>query len=67
MCIFSVKTPKVSQIETTAKDLVSETTSQEPESPLYGGTEDTYNKTKGKNALKINKQNQGQSYIPLGL
>lgn len=65
MCIFKIKTPKVSQVETTAKDLVSETTAEEPESPQYGGTEDTYNKAKGKSALRINKMNQ--NYNPLGL
>lgn len=53
MCVFKVKTPKVSQIETTARDLVSETTTTEPEAPVYGGTEDTYTKAKGKNRLKV--------------
>ena len=68
MCLFKVSTPKVSQIETTAKDLVSETTSVEPEAPMYGGNEDTYTKAKGKNALKINKMTTtNQPYVPLGL
>ena len=37
MCLFKVKTPKVSQVTTTAKDLVSETVAEEPEAPQYGG------------------------------
>lgn len=66
MCLFKVKTPKVSQVTTTAKDLVSETVAEEPEAPQYGGNEDTYTKAKGKSALKINKT-KNQNYNPLGL
>ena len=52
MCLFNAKTPKVAPLETTAKELVPETTAQEPESPQYGGQDNT-NKKKGRDALKI--------------
>lgn len=51
MC-FKIKTPSVANTQVTASQLVPETTTKEPESPVYGGTEDAY-KRKGRDALKI--------------
>jgi len=71
MCFFEVSQPSVSTVKQdtgiTAKDLVEQTNSKEPESPVYGGTEDTYSKAKGKSALKIDRVNTTQSYNPLTL
>ena len=52
MCFFKVKTPSVANPQVSASQLVPETTTKEPESPVYGGTEDAY-KRKGRDALKI--------------
>ena len=52
MCFFKVKTPSVANTQVSASQLVPETTTKEPESPVYGGTEDAY-KRKGRDALKI--------------
>ena len=52
MCFFKVKTPSVTNTQVSASQLVPETTTKEPESPVYGGTEDAY-KRKGRDALKI--------------
>jgi hypothetical protein len=50
----------------TAKDLVPETQSEEPESPLYGGLDDeTLTKKKGKSALKVPRGSLGGGYNPL--
>ena len=38
-----------------ASTLVPETTAQEPESPIYGGSEDTFNKRKGRQQLTIKR------------
>lgn len=53
MCFFKVKTPSVANTQVSASQLVPETTTKEPESPVYGGTEDAY-KRKGRDALKSN-------------
>ena len=70
MCFFKIKTPKMTTISqdtgVTAKDLVSETTSEEPESPLYGGLEDSsLKKKKGKSALKVSRGDAAGGYNPL--
>lgn len=52
MFFFKVKTPSVANTQVSASQLVPETTTKEPESPVYGGTEDAY-KRKGRDALKI--------------
>lgn len=70
MCFFKIKTPKITtvtqDIGMTAKDLVPETTSEEPESPLYGGLEDSsLSKKKGKSALKVSRGAVGGGYNPL--
>lgn len=62
MC-FKMKAPSVNMptVTTTARDLVPERTSQEPESPIFGGDEDTPTSTnfadsakkKGVQALQI--------------
>lgn len=63
MCLF--KTPKIStpQIQTTAAQLVPSTSAEEPDSPQFGGTEDTFNKRKGRNALKINLDKGGYNPV----
>ena len=73
MCFFKIKTPTITTVtqdtgisSVTAKDLVPETTSEEPESPLYGGLEDSsLNKKKGKSALKVSRGAVGGGYNPL--
>ena len=70
MCFFKIKTPKITTVTQgtgmTAKDLVPETTSEEPESPLYGGLDDSsLNKKKGKSALKVSRGAVGGGYNPL--
>lgn len=71
MCFFRIKTPKITTIRQstgmTARDLVPETTSEEPESPLYGGLEDSSlnKKKKGKSALKVSRGAVGGGYNPL--
>ena len=65
MCLFKMSTPSVSPVSVTGRDLVPETNQKEPTSPLYGGQDDTYNKTKGKSALMINKVSGSSSYNPV--
>lgn len=70
LCFFKVKTPKITTIKQdtgmTAKDLVPETQSEDPESPLYGGLDDeTLTKKKGKSALKVPRGSLGGGYNPL--
>jgi hypothetical protein len=72
MCFFSVSQPKVETVKNTttgitAQDLVPKTEAPEPESPAYGGTDDTYSKAKGKSALKIDRVGDSTSYNPLSL
>ena len=71
MCFFEVSTPSVSTVKQdtgiTGKDLVAQTDSQEPNSPVYGGTDDTYKKSKGKSALKIDRVGDSTSYNPLSI
>lgn len=63
MCLF--KTPKIStpQVQTTAAQLVPSTSAEEPDSPQFCGTEDTFNKRKGRNALKINLDKGGYNPV----
>ena len=56
MCVFKVKSPNVSQIDTPATDLLPQTNSVEPESPVYGSESP---KKKGRNALKIDLNSTG--------
>lgn len=60
MC-FKVKTPSVSTPSVSASQLVPQTDAPEPESPMYGGSEDTFNKRKGRNQLTIKRNS---SYNP---
>ena len=55
MCFFKVKTPSVQAPTVAASTLVPETTAQEPDSPIYGGSEDTFNKRKGRQQLTIKR------------
>lgn len=47
--------PKIStpQVQVPASQLVPETDAPEPESPLLGGSDDTFNKRKGRQQLTI--------------
>jgi hypothetical protein len=51
MC-FKVKTPSVNT-DVSAASLVPETNAKEPDSPEYGGTNDTFNQKKGRQQLTI--------------
>lgn len=53
MC-WKVKTPKINT-DVSAAQLVPKTEAETPDSPQYGGTEDTFNQTKGKKKLTINR------------
>lgn len=56
--IFKPKVEDVPQVNTTARDLVSETSSQEAESPTMGSNKKP-RKTKGISSLMVNKENTG--------
>lgn len=53
MC-FKVATPKVNT-DVSAASLVPQTDAPTPDSALYGGTEDTFNKRKGRQQLTIQR------------
>jgi hypothetical protein len=61
MCFFKVKTPSVQAPQVPASQLVPQTDAPEPESPMYGGSEDTFNKRKGRQQLTIKRNG---SYNP---
>lgn len=52
MCFFKVKTPSVNT-DVSAAQLVPQTDAVTPDSPEYGGTQDTFNKKKGRQQLTI--------------
>ena len=55
MC-WKVDTPQVSTantVTTTARELVPQVVTPDPEAPAFGGTEDTFANKKGKSRLKI--------------
>lgn len=56
--IFKPHVESVPQVNTTARDLVSETSSQEAESPIMGSKKKP-KKTKGIRSLMVNKDNTG--------
>lgn len=72
MC-WRIPKPKVSSQydanTVTGADLVSQTTSETPESPVFGGTEDTYNSVskKGKSGLKIKQDTTKPDYNPVNI
>ena len=49
------KMPKVQTPNVSASQLVPQTESPEPESPIVGGSEDTFNKSKGRQQLTIQR------------
>ena len=55
MCFFKVKTPSVQAPTVAASTLIPEVNSPEPESAMYGGSEDTFNKRKGRQQLTIKR------------
>lgn len=59
MCLW--KTPKISSVSTTARDILPSTTSEDPQSPVYGGENDWKNKNRGVAALKISKTNSSSN------
>lgn len=73
MCFWKTfKTPSVTYVTRedtglTARDIVPQTTAEEPESPLYGGSsdDDTIKKQKGKASLKITRSPISSSYNPI--
>lgn len=52
---------KVPEVTTTARDLVSETSSQEVESPTMGSNKTTKKKNRGISSLIVNRDNTGGS------
>lgn len=61
--IFKPEVEDVPQVNTTARDLVSETSSQEAESPIMGSNKKS-KKTKGISSLMVNKDNTGSGVGP---
>lgn len=62
MC-WKVKTPKVNT-DISGAQLVPQTDAATPDSPQFGGTEDTFNKAKGKKKLTIERNS---TYNPTNL
>lgn len=58
---FKIKTPSVAAPQVSASQLVPQTDAPEPDSPELGGSEDTFNKRKGRNQLTIKRNS---SYNP---
>ena len=52
MCFWKVSTPKVNT-DVSAAQLVPQTDAVTPDSPQFGGSEDTFNKKKGRQQLTI--------------
>jgi hypothetical protein len=63
MC-WSIDTPSVAPVTTTARELLPSTEADKPEAPAYGGTQDNTKAKHGKNALKIDL---GTSYNPVNM
>jgi len=68
MC-WRIDTPKVDNKykvnDVTGADILPSTTSETPEAPVFGGSEDTFGKTKGKASLKIKPDTTIQNYNPV--
>ena len=67
MCLFSTKTPSVAPLQTTARELVPEVQAKEPDSPEFGGENDSLSKRKGRDALKIKLGQAANSYKPTNI
>lgn len=63
MC-WKISTPQVANTEVTASQLVPKTEAAEPDSPAFGGSEDTYNRKKGRKQLTIERN---ESYNPTNM
>lgn len=61
MCIFKKPKIKTQPVEVSAAQLVPETKAPAPEAPSVGGTNDNYNKRKGRKQLTIERD----SYNPV--
>lgn len=66
MC-FKVKSPSVANTQVTASQLLPSTEATEPESPVYGGDGDAFNKKKGRDALKIKMNSTSTGYNPVNI
>lgn len=66
MC-FKVKSPSVANTQVTASQLLPSTEATEPESPVYGEGGDTFNKKKGRDALKIKMNPTSTGYNPVNM
>lgn len=66
MC-FKVKSPSVANTQVTASQLLPSTEATEPESPVYGGDSDAFNKKKGRDALKIKMNSTSTGYNPANM
>ena len=66
MC-FKVKSPSVANTQVTASQLLPSTEDTEPESPVYGGDGDAFNKKKGRDALKIKMNSTSTGYNPVNM
>lgn len=58
------KMPKPKAPEITGMQITPETNAEEPDAPIYGGTEDTFNKRKGRQQLTIAR---GKGYNPTNI
>lgn len=54
---------KMPEVTTTGRDLLSESESKVPDSPVIGGKDEDLTKRRGISALKINKTSTGNSKI----
>lgn len=51
LCLW--KTPKIGNVGATARDILPSSSSEEPNSPSYGGENDWKNKNRGVAGLKV--------------
>lgn len=70
MC-WKVSMPSIPKVETTARELVPQTESKAPDSPIFGDSNDSFLnivKKRGTQALKIDARNtdkQSSGYSPI--
>lgn len=57
MCLW--KTPKIKAPTVTARDILPSTSSDTPNSPIFGGSDDWKRKTRGAQSLQIKRDNLG--------
>lgn len=59
MCLW--KTPKIKTPDVSAREILPSTSSDTPNSPVFGGSDDWKRKTRGAQALQIKRTNS--SYV----